>query len=105
MPYYFKFYDNELVPQLSFTCVLDSEHCDGQNKNGQRCSRKCAVGTPHCWTHLSSKHHLRIFPSAIANAAKGLFVVDKKQLEGAVIFKTGETMPPWRRMNRQRRDN
>ena len=48
MPYYFKFYDNERDPRPSFTCALDSERCDGQNKNGQRCSRKCIIGTPYC---------------------------------------------------------
>jgi len=95
MPYYFKFYDNERDPRPSFTCDLDSERCDGQNKNGQRCSRKCIIGTPYCWTHLLSKHHLRILPSTVANAGKGLFVVDKKQPEGAVIFKTGETVCPY----------
>ena len=95
MPYYFKFYDNERDPRPSFTCALDSERCIGQNKNGQRCSRKCIIGTPYCWTHLLSKHHLRILPSTIANAGKGLFVVDKKQPEGAVIFRTGETVCPY----------
>ncbi len=95
MPYYFKFYNNEDDPRPSFTCSVSSQRCNGGNKNGSRCSRKCVIGTPYCWTHLLSKCSLRILPSTIANAGKGLFVLNKREPDGAVIIRNGETICPY----------
>ena len=95
MPYYFKFYNNVDDPRPSFSCAVSSERCDGENKNGSHCSRKCVIGTPYCWTHLLSKYELRILPSTIPNAGKGLFVLNKKEPVGAVVIRNGETVCPY----------
>ena len=95
MPYYFKFYENNADPQPSFTCAVSSEQCQASNKNGSRCSRKCVIGCPYCWTHLLAKFHLRILPSTIPDAGKGLFVLDKKQPTGTVLIKKDQTVCPY----------
>jgi hypothetical protein len=95
MPYYFKFYENNDDPEPSFTCAVRSQRCEGLNKNGSRCARKCVIGTPYCWTHLLAKFHLRILPSTMPEAGKGLFVLDKKQPTGTVLIKKDQTVCPY----------
>jgi hypothetical protein len=95
MPYYFKFYENNDDPQPSFTCAVTSEQCKALNKNGSRCSRKCVIGCPYCWTHLLAKFHLRILPSSIPEAGKGLFVMDKKQPTGTLLIKKNDIVCPY----------
>jgi len=74
MPYQFKF----RWPHGEFACPLQCERCvEKNNSNGQRCKAKTCIGTPYCWQHLLHKHHLRIKPSTIPEAGKGLFAMGK----------------------------
>ncbi len=92
---YFKFYENENSDRPSFSCALLSERCTSTNKNKKRCSRHCVIGTPYCWSHLLSLHHLRILKSGVPNAGKGLFVLNTNEDEGKVVFKKGELVCPY----------
>jgi len=95
MPYHFNFYNDTNDPQPRFTCAIESERCHGETKNGTRCSRKCVIGTPYCWSHLLSNYNLRILPSTIPNAGKGLFIMNKQEPEGKVIIKKGTIVCPY----------
>lgn len=63
--------------QKAFQCNLKCDRCTETNKKGLRCKVKTCIGTPYCWQHLLSKHHLRILPSTLKEAGKGLFAMGK----------------------------
>ena len=46
--------------------------CKSKTKKKKRC-RKRTAHTPKCWIHLANEDNLRIKPSNIKNAGKGLF--------------------------------
>jgi len=83
MPYQFRYFIND---ELQFVGNLLCEKCDGTNKNGSPCKRKVCIGLPYCFSHLQSLKHLKIKPSTIPNAGKGLFAVDTTKRSNAVIF-------------------
>ena len=56
-----------------FMCLMKTARCKGINKNGHRCNRKVTIGLPLCWTHMAKEKFLKIRPSTIPNAGKGLF--------------------------------
>lgn len=93
MPYKFKFESNDGT--VNFSCPLECNQCEGINRNGNQCSRRTCIGTPFCWTHLWSMRNLRILPSNIPNAGKGLFAVMRRGADmppGNIIFTTGATI-------------
>jgi hypothetical protein len=74
----FKFFvDNE----VAFQCNINSSRCIGHNNNGQRCKRRVCMATPYCFSHLPEYLHLKVKPSTIPNAGKGLFAFDKTKNE------------------------
>jgi len=94
MPYKFKF---ERPNEECFTCNLQRERCTGFNKNGiDRCKRECYIPTNYCYQHLQSIKHLKIAPSTIPNAGKGLFAFDKTQPQDAIIFRPNQTIIEYR---------
>ena len=90
MPYLFRFKVND---ETTFQCVLNSQQCEADNKNGRRCGRRCIIGTPLCSTHLTYMMKLKIMPSQVpavqAFNGKGLFAFDPRQPAGAIIFNVG----------------
>ena len=56
-----------------FVCLMKTARCRGTNKDGSRCSRKVTFGLPLCWTHMTKERFLKVRPSTIPNAGKGLF--------------------------------
>ena len=89
MPYIFTFFIDH---NQGFQSILETEQCVAQNANGHRCSRKVCIGINLCWSHLLKYKHLRIKHSTIPNAGKGLFAIDNKQPENAIIFKKGDVI-------------
>jgi hypothetical protein len=81
MPYQFHYFPT------NFKGNLATEQCQGRNKNGQRCRRKCAIGFEYCFQHLRSQEHLNVKTSNIPNAGKGLFAYDKSAPDNAIIFR------------------
>ena len=91
----FEFYEHVENRQPTFSCALESERCHSQTKIGARCSRKCVIGTPYCWSHLLSNHHLRLLPSTVPNAGKGVFVLNKQRPLGEIIIRNGDVVCPY----------
>ena len=91
----FEFYEHVENRQPTFSCALESERCHSQTKIGTRCSRKCVIGTPYCWSHLLSNHHLRLLPSTVPNAGKGVFVLNKQRPLGEIIIRNGDVVCPY----------
>ena len=87
MPYEFRFYINH---ELHFRAKLYSEQCTAQKKNGQGCKNICCIGSPYCWTHLLYIKNLRIKPSNIPQAGKGLFAMDPLTNDTKKVFSKGE---------------
>ena len=72
---------------VTFSGNLQGRRCIGHCRNGRRCSRRSVIGCPYCYQHLKSDCHLRIKPSTIHNAGKGLFAEDSTQAPNAIIFR------------------
>ena len=83
MPYQIRYYVNH---HLIFQSNLICEQCNALTKNGARCKRTVCIGLPYCFSHLASLKHLKIKPSTIPNAGKGLFAIDNTKRPNAVIF-------------------
>jgi hypothetical protein len=83
MPYQFRYFINK---HLVFQSNLICEQCKALTKSGNRCKRMVCIGLPYCFSHLASIQHLKIKPSTISNAGKGLFAIDTSKRPNAVIF-------------------
>jgi hypothetical protein len=74
------------------------QQCTSNTIKSQRCKKRTAH-TKKCWIHLAAQDNLRIKPSNIPNAGKGLFAWKKDFKKGSKISKyTG------RRLNRYQID-
>lgn len=89
MPYFtFKINDD-----VYYRTQVESFQCIDHTKTGARCKRRCVIGSPVCSTHLAYRHHLKIKPSLIPGAGKGLFAYDPLCRDpNEVLFKRGETI-------------
>ena len=56
--------------------IRDVVQCKSNTVKKKRCRKKTAH-TPKCWIHLANEDNLRIKPSNIQNAGKGLFSCKK----------------------------
>ena len=83
MPQYFRFY---IGHNLHFRGQLDSLQCRAQTRAGHRCGRTTVIGLGLCWSHLLSTRQLRIQPSTVAGAGKGLFAMNHRVPANRVIF-------------------
>ena len=89
MPYKFVYKINNT--DHVFECDIDSVRCEANKKNGVRCERVCAIGSPFCYSHLLSEKKLRIKPSGIPIMGKGLFAqVNRSVNDNTVVFKKGK---------------
>jgi hypothetical protein len=73
-----------------FTCQLHCERCQGRRADGTRCTRRVCMGLQHCWQHTVRDLHLRIKPSGMAGAGKGLFAESRDHLEHEWVFRPGD---------------
>ena len=89
MVYTFEYTINGVV---TFRANLRGQQCTGHRKDGRRCSKRSVIGCPYCFLHLKSDRHLRIKPSTIANAGKGLYAEDSTQPDNAIIFRRGDNI-------------
>jgi hypothetical protein len=87
MPYKFKIWEEGHEP--FFTCTLNSERCTANGANGQRCKKRSIIGIPLCWIHLETQSHLKIKESLIPDIGKGLFALNKRLGNNAVVFPRG----------------
>lgn len=75
-----------------FSCRLESLQCSEiAKKTGNRCRKRTVIGSPYCNTHLAYKHHLKIAPSTIPGAGRGLYAHNPMKSAGnTVVFREGE---------------
>ena len=59
-------------PNKSGTIVTPSQRCTADTTKGKQCGQRTAVGHL-CWNHLQRDHGLRVKPSSINGAGRGLF--------------------------------
>ena len=85
----FKFRVND---RLRFECELKSKRCEAHNVNLKRCGKRTVIGLPYCWIHLLKLYNLRIKESNIPKLGMGLFAMNKKADNNAIIFKKGDTI-------------
>ena len=76
-------------PDTNFSCQLVSHRCEATTRANMQCKRRAVIGSsPHlCWNHLLKLKHLRIAPSLMPNAGKGLFALDPSREEGFILFR------------------
>jgi hypothetical protein len=66
--------------------IRKAQQCVSNTKKDVRC-RKRTAHTGKCWIHLANQNNLRIKPSNIPAAGKGLFTWKKPILRGKLISK------------------
>ena len=81
MPYIFTYYNPNNT--IRFQQPLASERCNGINKTNQRCRRLVTIGINQCFQHMPN---LKIKPSMINDAGKGLFAYNRKRPNDAILF-------------------
>lgn len=81
-----------------FDCNLVCLNCTALKRNGGRCTRRVCQGLQTCWQHLRTfkdeDKGLKIQPSNIAGAGKGLFAWSK-QGGDTIVFKPNEVIAPY----------
>jgi hypothetical protein len=75
-----------------FQCNVTSEQCTVVKTNGTQRKRKCCIGSPYCYVHLLHIKHLRIKASTLEDSGKGLFALDPKADDDAIIFRKGSAI-------------
>jgi hypothetical protein len=87
--YYFQFsVDNK----TKFQCKVHCAECTAVKPDGAHCKRRVCIGSPYFYVHLMQIKHLRIKPSTLEGAGKGLFAMNRKAANDAVLFKKGDTI-------------
>lgn len=70
-----------------FECAVECQQCTAVSASGAQCKKRACIGVPKCWMHLLRDHSLRIKPSTIPGAGKGLFAMKRGAAANAVVFK------------------
>jgi hypothetical protein len=93
MPYQFQYLvfenDNYHLRHI-FEENLHCQPCQAITNHGQPCQRNTCIGIHWCYQHLASIKHLRIQPSTIPNAGKGLYAIHRDLSQNAIVFKKGD---------------
>ena len=92
MPYVFTFYDNaDPANPHTFQINLECKRCVHLNPaTNALCKRTVCIGLDLCFQHLELDKHLKVKPSTINGAGKGLFAFDKKLNANAILFKKNQ---------------
>lgn len=88
MPYVYEFTKGA----HRFSCELRCGRCEATTRGGGRCRARTCIGTPLCWMHLLSAKNLRVKPSALPGAGKGLFAVARRLPAGGIVFRRGDVV-------------
>lgn len=72
--------------------VRKCDRCKAVKRDGERCKiRTCTTG-PYCWLHTKSLSHLRVKPSYIPAAGKGLYTLKARNGGELVGDYTGDIL-------------
>ena len=75
-----------------FACDLECNRCTARTSGGTRCRRRVCVGTKVCFQHRKRDMGLRIAPSNIPGAGKGLFATRRLPPNTHVVTYDGEKL-------------
>lgn len=92
MPYRFVF---KVDGEEYFSAEVQSKQCRDQTKAGHQCTRTTVIGSPYCFTHLLYQHQLRIKPSTLPNAGKGLFAMTGRP-GNEILYRPGQRICEYR---------
>ncbi len=107
MPYLFEYFQENRHPPANrrrvFTGLLQCDRCAARmpKRNNQRCSRRVCMGLPYCHSHVTSQLHVKIMPSTLENAGKGLFAyqsgvkLSNSNDPAPVVFVRDQTICPY----------
>lgn len=90
MTWFFHFhYHDPADPEedVAFDGQVQSMQCTFVKRDGARCRRRCAIGLPCCYVHLPVMYKVRIRPSLIPGAGKGLFAYSPNQGPNDIVFR------------------
>lgn len=73
-----------------FNCHLQCGQCTANSKGGQRCKNRVCFGFPTCWIHTKRDLGLRLKPSTIPGAGRGLFTTRLIQKDSWICPYNGE---------------
>ena len=79
----------------NFKCAIQCRRCAAVKPNGQQCRARTCMGVPYCWQHGQSEYKVRIKPSGIPGAGKGLFAASRAAAPGAVVFRRDDFIAPY----------
>ena len=83
-----------------FACTLKCERCSGADAKGGRCKRTVCIGVPLCWQHVVKYYHVKVKPSTLRNAGRGVFAQlpgpARNQDPNAIVFQRGQNILPYR---------
>lgn len=88
MPYRFKF---SAPDKFLYECTLQCQQCTAVKANGSRCGNRVCIGVPYCFAHLFYQKNLKIKPSTIPNAGKGLFAAQPRG-GNDIVFRKGDVI-------------
>jgi hypothetical protein len=74
----------------TFRCKLQCGQCTHIKPDGARCRNRVCFGTPVCWIHSIKKYGLRVKPSTVPDAGKGLFATKEFQEDDWIVPYVGE---------------
>lgn len=76
-----------------FECTLACARCEAHTKAGPRCRRRTCAYLPYCSSHIVGELKVKIMPSNIQGAGKGLFAWNPR--EEGIIFRQGDVIAPY----------
>lgn len=85
-------FESKLEGETIFACMMTCQPCEGRNRDGSICKKTTCIGLDLCWIHLLREKKVRIKESLIPNAGKGLFALDEKAGENAIVFKENQSI-------------
>ena len=86
--YHFKMTDND---ETIFEGDLHRRRCRGTTAKHAMCKRQLFLGLPYCYQHMQSILHLKVKPSTIEGAGKGLFA-NNGSANNDIVFRPGDTI-------------
>ena len=72
--------------------IRECDRCHALKPNGQRCRLQTCTTGRYCWIHTQSLYHLRVNPSTIPGAGKGLFTTQPIHTGQSIVRYTGDVL-------------
>ena len=95
MPQYFHFHSKE-YNGIQFDGKLTSEQCVHRHATGHRCKNKTVMSLDRCWVHVRKDYHVKIAPSSVPDAGRGLFAFNgTNRNSNDVVFANGVRLFPY----------